>query len=724
MGSALDELDLKFVYKTGEDNLYDDFYKPVLSCAIQYDRAVGYFSSGILSSNLKGLSQLLNHRGKVRLVIGNPLSPEEYGAICGEASNKHDDGVVVDNYISLLIEMIESQESGANRLQVLAYLVKTGYLEIKFALRPEGMYHEKIGIVYDRYNNCVVFQGSANETPSAMYKHINAECFSVYKSWDSYSFEHYGSEYISTFEDLWNNKRQGTTVLDVLSVHYERIAKYVEDNISNGQYNRMDFEEILKDFDDQVEEDINNAESKNPKIPKYLGNTKFDVRPHQREALKKWKENNFKGILKHATGSGKTITSIYALSKIFEEKNKKKEPLIVIISVPYIDLADQWVEELKVFNITPVRCYNTRVNWEDTLKRNIQMFKSNDLDFICILVVNKTLVSDHFQKLVREIPSNCLMVIGDECHRHGSSNISDKLPEAEFRLGLSATPFNDDDDEFESPFTNEAKNNILQYYQSVVHEYSLEDAINDTVLTPYSYHIVPVYLTEDEQNDYDILSEKIGIIVASSMGRKLLPQEQSSLMIASSARGRLLGSAENKLYALKVITKDLSSDQRKYSLFYVGEGKDSNEDQVIDKVTKVLRGNGWLTSQFIGSTPKLARKEILSTFKNGGIDALVAMKVLDEGIDVPACKTAYILASTKNPRQYVQRRGRVLRRSLNKNKADIYDFVILPNPNIQSSYSDKLISSELERIEEFTLLAMNKKEIENKIDRLGLRYEY
>ncbi len=715
------DLNIKTVYRTGDDDLYHDFYRPVLSRAIRYDRAVGYFSSSILSINLKGLSQLIKNNGRMRLIVGEPLNKEEYEAILYETSENRQ--VLVDHYINKLLEMIDSNDTEARRLQVLAYLVASNRLEIKFAVRPKGMYHEKIGIVYDEVQDCIVFQGSANETPSALFEHLNAETISVFKSWVEPTFTEYGSYYTKAFEALWNGEQEGTIVLDVLSHQYDIIADYVYKHLNNTRTNRLDYEKILAQLDDEVEESLSSRANNNPVVPEYLGATKFSIRSHQSQALRSWKANHFTGILEHATGSGKTITAIYALSKVFEAKNKQNQPLVALITVPYIDLAKQWVKELHKFNITPIECFDSRKKWQKPLERNLQLLNFGDLEFLCILVVNKTLTSDIFQKLIFTINPKNLMVIGDECHRHGASQTRKALPEATFKLGLSATPFNDDEEEVESPFGNEAKDNILSYYQNIVDSYTLEDAILDGVLTPYNYHIIPVFLTEEEQEEYDELSESIRKIMLSS-GQQLTKDDKERVLTLSARRSRLLGSAENKIFKLKEITAKTPLEKRPLSLFYVGEGKDAEDNRVIDEVTKALRNNKWKTAQFTGRTSKNERNELLSLFKHESIDALVAMKVLDEGIDVPSCQTAYILASTKNPRQYVQRRGRVLRKFPGKTHATIYDFVILPCPYVKSNFAKKLHESELERIRDFTSLATNKVEIETKIDELEMMDVY
>ena len=715
MSKPFTELRLKTVYRTGEDDIFNDFYQPVLSQSIRYDRAVGFFSSSIIASNIKGVSELIKKNGTMRLVIGNPLSEDEFEAI--KYASEEEKNTLVNGYMDELLIMIQDDSIASDRLRLLAVLVATKKLEIKFAIRRKGMYHEKIGIAYDDFNNLIVFQGSANETPSALFENLNAECISVYKSWSEQIFEEYGQHYVKAFEILWDGEQKDTLTINVLSHHYEKIIKHMNEHQDLNNY--IGFDKLVSALDESIEKRIHDINKPFPKIPLYFGGKKFEVREHQTRALNKWKANCFSGILKHATGSGKTITALYAISKVFEAKYKKNEPLVVVISVPYIALASQWVKELNGFNIYPVECFDGKAKWSASLSRKIQLLQFGGLKFLCILVVNKTLASDHFQELIKKINKESLMVVGDECHRHGAINTRNALPDAYFKLGLSATPFQDDDTEIENPFPNEARENILNYYGSTIDEYSLEDAINDGILTPYDYHIIPIYLTEQEQNNYDEVSESISAIFINSGGSPS-KEERERLLIYAAKRGRILGSAQNKLIALDKLIKNIPASDRSLSLFYVGEGTNAQDNKNIDEVSLILQENHWRVSQFIGETDKNLRKSLLEAFKNKEIDALVAMKVLDEGIDVPACQRAYILASTKNPRQYIQRRGRVLRKFPNKNSASIYDFVVLPCKDYETKYKKPLLKSELERIRDFTLLATNKVEIETIIDTLEM----
>jgi len=709
----LKELSFKPVYRTGVDDLYRDFYAPAMASSVRYDRAVGYFSSEILSMSLKGLSKLVSANGEMRLIIGHPLTIDEFNAV------KH--GIMLKEMVLDLAEKLEDlltqPQPNTERLELLSWLIACNRLEIKFALRHQGMYHEKIGIFTDEYKNRLVFHGSANETPYGMMSAFNAESISVFKSWEQDAFDKYGAEYEQAFERLWNNKEEHTITVDIPSNTYKRIsesARYKSDKIKTI----VDAD----DFNTVRELEVFRNE---PNIPKMINSQIFIIREHQKTALSKWKSASFKGILQLATGSGKTITAIYGAIKVYEARKKQNQPLMILIAVPYIELASQWISNLEIFNIHAIECFQKKSNWFEALTNKIKYFNAGVVPFVCAVVVNKTLVSDDFQKLIKQVSINALMFIGDECHNHSSLSINSSLPDAAYRIGLSATPFRSDDDEVDSPFPNDAKQRLLDYYGEVVATYSLGDAIHDGVLTPYEYHIITVKLTDDEQMEYDELSFKIQNLLAKSKNFGLSKDDQESLSRLCGQRSRLLGGARNKLVKLKEITSSISEIDRSHTLFYSGEGKpfsseEINDTKIIDQISNILKDNGWRASQFTSANNRRQRIAIMEAFKDRTIDALVAMKVLDEGIDVPVCKTAYILSSTRNPRQYIQRRGRILRKSKEKTVAKIYDFVILPA--YDSIPGDALKRAEAVRINDFAVLAINKMEIEQIILNYGLIY--
>lgn len=699
-------LNLKFSYKSEDDNLLKDFYLPVLKLACSYDRAVGYFSAGILNQLSSGIKSLVLSGGTMRLIIGDVLNQDEFDAVKNTELLDLKQKELFERLDSYLFESNDNQ----NGLKILSWLIATKKLTIKFALRRKGMYHQKVGVIRDINSNIIVFHGSANETPSALNDEFNSEEISIYPSYDS-SFESHGKGYINSFEQLWNNKASNTRVIDITSLQYKHLS---DKALSLG------VSKVIENIND----DLESLESDDfPKLPSNYKGHVFSLFEHQDDALRAWRENEYHGLLKLATGAGKTVTSIFGAVSLFQERFLREMNTVLMVSVPYIELADQWAEELGLFNIVPHKCYQSRESWDSSFLSSIQLFQMGLLPFLCVVVVNKTLVSAHFQKYICMLDFENLIMIGDECHHHGSQGVHNALPAAKFRIGLSATPFNSEEEEVETPFSNDSKQNILEYYDRIVYEYSLADAIADNVLTPYIYNIVPCYLSPDEQGMYDKYSASIAKLIIISRARALKVGEKTHLSQLCGNRSRLLGSANEKLEKLKSIASLVPDEKRKHTLFYAGEGKHPEEDvATINLVSKTLNNVGWKTSQFTSNEGSLQRKQIMGAFKDSYLDGLVAMKVLDEGIDIPICDTAYILASTRNPRQYVQRRGRILRKAKGKCIATIYDFIILPSEGGLSQYSEQLKKAELERVQDFMSLCYNKDEVKYKLESLGVCY--
>lgn len=718
----LNETAWKGVYRSGEDNVFKDLYAPALACAVQYDRAVGFFGAQALVENIKGLSGLIKNDGRMRLVIGHPLEEGEFEAVRKGYRLRS----IIDSLDSHLEEVLKNvNEFGKERLSLLSYLIAQNRLEIKYAFRKNGMYHEKVGIIYDQEGNKLVFHGSANETVYGLSSNFNAESISVFKSWDKHSFSLYGKEYIDGFNRLWEGRTLNTVTVDVPSETYDRFRKLIS---SNDLYENKFFIKE-QDNEQQYYSDFFSAQKNfnKPVIPEKLGGQDFNIREHQISAIRAWKAHQYRGILKLSTGSGKTITSIYAAAKLYEARAAKSKRTVVIVSVPYKELAEQWVLNLKLFNIYPIKCWESRSRWFDDLKTEVLDLTMGVIDFIAVVVVNRTMESESFKACISQLDANDIVFIGDECHNHGSKNTSEALPDAYYRMGLSATPFRSDNDEIDSPFPNFAKQNIEAYYGGVVSEYSLGDAINDRVLCEYEYHIVPVYLTIEEQEEYEFLSKEISKLLSTGTdGKKVTNSNQLTMLCGR--RSRLLGSAKNKLVELRKLVQKIPKSERKHSLFYCGEGRFSVFEQdndpefdgkIIERVSEILNEEGWHSSRFTSEEGRSERRSIMKNFEEGSIDALVSMKVLDEGVDVPVCDKAFILASTRNPRQYVQRRGRVLRIHKDKELALIYDFVVLPSE--RSPALDRLIEAELERIDDFMLLAINRNQVEKEVNSLALR---
>ncbi len=690
----LRELNLKAVYRSESDNILKDFYIPALSVAVKYDRAVGFFSASMLSYAAQGLSTFIDNNGEMRLIIGGALDAEDEQAI-KEGYELRD---LAEKYGRHIIHTIESTDDPIfyRRIEILSWLVASGKLNIRIAFRKKGMYHEKIGILTDAEGDKVVFQGAANETASALLPDFNFESINVFQCWRN-EFQDHFMPYVVGFERLWENKSPNTLVLNFPEAAKEKLIsiakrgpKIISPHIELELWNK--YQDIDKDIDEKDEY---------PRIPEVFNGEEFVIRAHQQKALNIWKSAEWRGIFAHATGSGKTITAIYGAIRIYDAFKK----LFLIIAVPYQNLADQWVSILKDFNIRPIQCYENTNQWSSSLSEYITLYQTGSINFACIVVVNRTLQSDIFQGLLKQIPGDHLLFIADECHHHGTQNLATSLPQqAKLRLGLSATP--------EHYINKEANNRLTDYYGNVIDSYGLEQALKDGVLTPYKYYIVPINLTEDEAEEYRQLSEQISRLAAMRNGESSHQSGDEMLNMLLFRRARLLGRAQNKLLELESLLK--KEKPTPFTLFYCGDGNSEDREsgdiiRQVEAVTQVLYKNGWKCSHFTSRESREERIQLLDHFRLGIVDALVAMKCLDEGIDVPACRKAYILASGRNPRQFIQRRGRILRRSLGKDYAEIYDFFVTIPPEIEegSPYEKQLIKAELERVAEFTRLAIN-----------------
>jgi len=700
----LRELTLKAVYRTETDNLLEDFYIPVLRNSKRYDRAVGYFSASMLSIAAQGLSAFVEADGKMRLIFGGELLEEEASAISSgydlrKLALRESEKIIgaVDNIADALCY---------RRLEALSWLVATGSLDIKVALRPRGMYHEKIGILTDEVGDRVVFQGSANETTAAMLPDFNFESINVFPSWRPELSDH-SQPYIDGFERLWTNTAKNALVISFPEAARERLIK-----ISKHARMPSVAVELKLGTQSSSEEPLT---SSLPGLPKVIGDTEFALRKHQHDALNAWRSHGLQGILALATGAGKTITALYGAVRLFEATGR----MFLVIAVPYQNLADQWVREAAQFGMRAVRCYGGHITWAEELNKIIHLFQTHAIDFGCVVVVERTLSSNEFRNALANVSAESLMFVGDECHHHRSEAVSKALPEnAKVRLGLSATP---------EPYRGGDESDLLTaYYGPVVARYDLADALADEVLSPYEYYVHPVDLTEPETEEYKELSRQISVTAASSHGDEKDSNGRLDMLLFR--RSRLLGNAANKLERLTELVG--GKPPQPLTLFYCGDG--STEDEVtgenirqVEAVSRVLYEAGWKVSHFTARESRRMREQILANFRLGIIDAMVAIRCLDEGIDVPACRTAFILASSRNPRQFVQRRGRILRRSPGKMRAVIHDMLVtLPSEFTDASMLEaNLMRAELRRVSEFARLAVNGSDAYRTLEPLLKRYD-
>lgn len=705
------ELDLLKHYKTYKNNIVKEFYTPVLEQAVLYQRSVGFFSSTALIELTKGIAGLVKNGGKIQFIVSPFLSPEDIEAI----EKGYEKRVIVEN--ALLREIKEPENYfQEERLNLLAHLIENRILELKVAFTPPkkstGMYHEKIGLVQDAEGNKIVFTGSLNETINAFYN--NYESIVVFTSWQE--SKEYADEMQKDFDSLWSGEDKDLEVIDFPDVVKERIQAKKKISINY---------DIDKEEQEQAQENIKMETKRgNPQIP-----NGFALREYQVNAINAWRNEGYRGIFDMATGTGKTYTGLGAIAALFEEKKK----LAIIIVCPYQHLVEQWVEDIELFNMDPVIGYSAskQKHWKQRLEDDVFDFNLGIIDSFCFVTTNATYSTKFVSDLVGQLGKNTLLLI-DEAHNFGSTTLRRKLyPQIEYRLALSATLDRHGDEE--------GTDALKQYFGRKCIEYGLKRAIDEGKLTPYYYYPRLVYLDEDELEQYKDLSYQIRKECHKDKQRKLKITEKGKMLLMQ--RARIVAGAKQKIDLLREIMEKYKNDS--HILVYCGatrvqsfendksEPDEEGERQIV-AVSKML-GNelGMKVTHFTSNESAAEREVIKRRFATAEpYQAIVAIKCLDEGVNIPSIKTAFILASTTNPKEYIQRRGRVLRLAKNKPYAVIYDFVTLASPledvNVYAtefSCERSLAKKELFRINEFGKISLNSRDSDNLINDLMAAYQ-
>jgi len=431
-----------------------------------------------------------------------------------------------------------------------------------------------------------------------------------------------------------------------------------------------------------------------------------EARPYQQKAISAWLDADGRGILRMATGTGKTVTSLLAASKVAEVTDGK---FVLVVAVPYQHLVDQWAEDLRDFGVEPILGYQSRRNWQPQLERELLEFNNGDRECCAVVTTHRTLSMEAARQTFKRVAGQ-MMIIGDEVHHLGANQSQKALMDRfSLRLGLSATP--------ERWYDDEGTNALESYFGGTVFEYGLDEAIAAGALCEYYYIPHIVELDDDEMVEYMELSAEIGRLMARQDGDGVDLEENQSLQQALFKRARLIGTARQKLDILIELISQESDPS--HTLVYCSDGAmgiDEEGPRHVDATTDRLRNDGRLTvRQFTAREDQGEREALLKSFDAGEIDVLTSIRCLDEGVDVPATRTAYILASTSNPRQYVQRRGRILRKHPGKQYAVIHDFITVPDmdrhPELLSEdryeAERRLIQKELERVSTFAESARN-----------------
>ena len=685
------DLSLQRTYNSDEDDIYNDFYIPVLKEAVFYRRMVGYYSVSAILNMPSALSNLVENQGNMQLIIGQTVSEDDFDLLINGYSSETIGSKIAKDFQDIIDA--NRDDLLEYRLRVLSWLFVNGHLEVKFGIRPNNNFHTKIGLLLDKNGDGISFSGSVNETLAALKPECNFENLTVFRSWLPGQKDFF-NDHKKTFDKLWtpsiSDVSRRTLICDIPDIVKHKLRLVMKKFPEKPSVYEEDAK--LKEFIRSKSKPLNQAI-----IPKYYKGEPFELRDYQRVAQDKWHKAHFKGILALCTGAGKTLTALNAVTNITNAYQKQEKAAVVIIIVPGIPLADEWLGELSVFGVkNPIKAWSEH-RWYNDMEKYVSRNESKQHEEKWIVVVKDTFKSGRFQNYLNELKN--IIIIGDECHHYGHKSLRDKFPEKiNYRLGLSATPWSEWDD-------NKNKN-LKEIFGDIKDEITISEAIHKKILTKYEYIPIPVLLTPEEEDEYSLLSKKIGILI-NSKGSSEDAMSSESGMSLMMARSRILSSASGKLTALKSLI-DKNGGIEDCSLVYCGDGKDDDGERQMQSVAKILMDSGIEPSPYTSNEHPEERMQILDNFKNGTTKAIIAINCLDEGVNIPNCRAAYFMSSARVERQFIQRRGRVLRKADGKDKAMIYDFVtVLPLDSI-SKYDKSLFEKEFKRVVKFANDAINK----------------
>lgn len=651
---VLQQLSLRTSYRSGRDALLDDFYVPCLQESIAYDRAVGYFSSTLYQVVGLAFADFAKRGGRMRLVCSPALTPEDFDAMkeADEIGRRAQETVRED------LDRLLANPAAIPATKLLATLIANDIIDVRiaFADKPSALFHDKLGIFEDAEGKRVSFRGSANETWRAWgYNH---ESFDVSCSWRNEHELLRTREHADDFQDIWRGREPGVTVARLDEVTREQLVAIADEDLDHA-LEEVRFHEALR--------------------PATASNR--PLMDHQRLVLEDWKAHDHRGIVNFATGAGKTLTAIEAVKRWTDEGGA------AVILVPGRDLHAQWIREIETelgaAQILPAGAGHSKTDWMQLLP--IFTAPGNSAEARRIVVATMaTFSSSDFQRRLKT--GDHLLIVADEMHRAGSDKVLPALEDLACgaTLGLSAT--------FRRQFDDNGTNRLVAFFGPVLSPViGLAEALMLGLLVPYDYRLHEVSLDDDEQAEYEDLTKRIGQLIGNG---ELVNDPDGPLQMLLIKRARVLKQARQKIpVAIDVLCEEYQPGDR--WLVYCDDR--AQLQAIIDGCLAA----GLPALAFYSGMPSDRDAVIRSLGEHGGI--VVAIRCLDEGIDIPVTDHALILASSTVEREYIQRRGRVLRRApaAGKVSAEVHDLILV------DPLGGALTRSEAQRALEFVRLARN-----------------
>lgn len=688
-------LNLKKAYSSDCDDILQHFYVPCLGVSIQYDRLAGFFSSTSLAVAARGILGLIKNGGTLRIIASPRLTQADVDAILAAQASEQE---VIERRLLADISCACGSRFLEDHVRALGWMVANGMLQIKIAvpvsssgspltsseIEGTGMFHQKVGIFRDLEGNLVTFSGSVNETASAWLDNI--EEFKVFRSWEPFEQDYVHAD-LAKFERFWSGASARIRLMEVPEAVRRRLVEIAPADV-----------ELL-------------AGIKTAKAAR--GPREKTLFRHQEEAIESWLAGGHRGILEMATGTGKTFAALGCLHQVFLSCKKA----IAVIACPLQHLASQWRREIEEFGVEAdaiLVADSSNPAWKRQFANQLMDITLGYRGKVVVLTTHHTLSSSDFVQILRRYrdPSVPALLIADEVHGMGApKRARGLLADYEMRLGLSATPRR----WFDEPGTQR----VYEYFGGVVYEFTLRDAINTTnprtgrpFLVPYCYKPVFVALESEELEEYVEKTEKIAARIEAAQADERLAELLSILLVT---RADIVKGARGKYRILEQLLDAMAPSMR-WTIFYC-------VPQQIDTVMRMLAQRNVCAHRFTmreGTAPSsryhgLSQRDfILRNFADGKYQALVAMRCLDEGVDIPPARIAVLMASSGNPREYIQRLGRILRPYPGKYEATIIDIIVAPSierlPSVLRRAERAIFAKELQRCEEIAVLAVNNAE--------------
>jgi superfamily II DNA or RNA helicase len=718
-----------YTYINGSEDDPRQFYLEGLTNSNEISLLLGYFSSSAISLLATGFAYFISNGGKMKIVLNQFLSAKDKESfVKGEQNEVEKIFDLTD--VSGLEKVLDSY--GKHFFECLAYLISQRRIEIKI-IKPKGsngISHYKEGVFFDG-NDYVGYSGSCNFTYYGLIE--NKEKLNIFLGWDDIRSKIFIEKQLKIIDKYFLEQDESVEYLSVKEIEVAIKDKFGNKDIQELLVQEADlikeklslktnpelqeiFEKAQKKISEKV---ISQTEIKTPRFPYVEG-----PRPYQVEAYQNWVENNYKGLFAMATGTGKTITSLNCLLQEYE----KTKTYYGIILVPSKALLDQWIKEVSIFNFTNIIAIGGGHNGMEQLPNFVSNFKAGLKKDVVIITTYASFSSEKFQKNFSKIQDS-FVLIADEAHNMGATQIKEVMGNLTIpkRIGLSATP--------RRKYDPEGTDSICQFFNDhppFCYNFGMKRAMAEGRLTDYYYYPKIVHLDEDEKEKYVKISiELFKFFDFEKRQFKKSPIVERLLL----KRKTIIHQARRKIPAYKEILRELEKKGKlKYVFTYVPVGSSKEEENNNDIANKFVYlylkaalevKPNLKASTYTSDTEDRVSK--ITAFAEGKIEMLLAMKMLDEGVDIPRAEIGIFASSTGNPREFIQRRGRLLRIHKDKKFAHIYDMIVAPvashdNENL-FKIEKNMVRNELIRVAYFASLSMNFYDSKDVLQDICDRYE-